>query len=234
MKHIRIFSALCISAVFASCNQGGTDPQVNDGGIWTIPSVGSRYIYVDSVIGNTILHPVSDSLIVIKTGQQIGTKTNAILLLDQMFDDTEIYCFEPNGDFSFGGFRSRDSDGIISDTLIWNTFPTGSRKTIPIEKAVDSFDTFGDHIISSDQIEFVGTEYIDVPAGFFLTLHLRQTSNFDNISSVDPANTLTDSNVYDIWFAPSIRYYVKSMTLEMMNGNVNNNYLEELKKYLPR
>ena len=241
MRHIRILFLLFIAAVFASCNQGGVDNTLNSGvesaGAWIVPSVGTSYVYSDSVespngsVDGSSLEGF-DTATVLRTGQFFGGKSNVIELFDQNEGGLQFYNYESNGDISEDDSNTTDSAGRIVKTLAWDTYPTGRKQTIVVNPAVDTIED-GERFISSDVREFIGTENITTPAGNFITLHIRETSINDGVAPNNSSGTFTDTSSYDVWFAPSIGYFVKVTDRDINNGSLLGGYECNLIKYTP-
>jgi hypothetical protein len=152
--------------------------------------------------------------------------------------DTAAYNIEPNGDFSLGiaSEHAVDSMGHKLPTIIyiWKTFPIYSRKTVVALPPRDSSDAAGNHLSTSDQCTFVGTETLTLPAGEFTTLHARETEIDVETSVTDSLSTYTDTAFVDICFAPTIGLYVKWIQTEVESGKTVHESNIELIKYIPR
>jgi hypothetical protein len=227
MKPIRIFSALFIAAAFASCNQGGVDNTLNSGGggMWTLPSVGTLFVYLDSV---SSFSGELDSLQILATGQKVGGKSNVIEYLkrDGPFEG-ECFNIESNGDFSIG----LSIDSASSD---WLTFPTGSRQPIPLIQPVDTFEN-GTHVIRSNVNSFVGIENLMIAGLNLTTIHVREVSNDIVVDSAGLSHGLIDTA--EVWFAPSLGTYVKIKFLKTTVDGSNQSETinqEALIKYSPK
>src|ERR1017187_10673308 len=111
MKRIGILFAVFLAVAFASCDQA-SETMVNGkiDGMWIVPLVGTKYIYSFMNPG----HQTLDTFILIRSGQQIGEKSNVMTQYYTYSGDTSLYNIESNGDFSLGdGEYAVDSLGNI-------------------------------------------------------------------------------------------------------------------------
>lgn len=219
MKFIQILSMLLIATLFASCNQGSVNDNIESARMWTVPDMGTVYIYQTTLTGST--SPEIDTFIILKTGQHLNGKTNVVVYVDNVVGhhDTDFFNYETNGDFSFGNTISP-----------WTTYPTGSRQTINLVPPVDTLE-IGEHIVQSIIRKFIGVENITTPVGELSTLHLRDTA-VDIATALDSGGfSFNSSHQYDIWFAPSIGLYVKIMNNNLQNGQQEDAYVQELIEY---
>jgi hypothetical protein len=233
MKRLKILVLLLFFCLLASCNQGSstTDNGGGSSGSWTIPGVGTEYIYTINVpdsAGNSIADTLEYA--VTSTGQEVAGKSNAIrmaLLQNGQVQPGQggAYVIESNGDFSA-------DDSIAPGDIIWKTYPTGSQKTIS-DPPVDSF-SFGTQIITTDVRSFIGSENISTVAGNFSTLHVREVITTIEIDTTEGfSDTSVDTGNH--WLAPSTGFFVKATQLDTENGQINGfNFETDLIKYLPK
>jgi hypothetical protein len=231
MKHIKILSAHLLIIILTSCNQGGVT-SINDGGgsvgMWIIPGVGTKFVSQVTQAASTT--PEFDTFSITKTGQHLGGKTNVVTFAVDDFGDTEFYNIESNGDISLAGSETSDSDGITIRIFNWQTYPTGSRKNILAEPTLDTTEN-DEHVVQSDIRAFIGVENLSTPAGEFSTLHIRETE-IDSESSLTGTGEFFSSNdVTDLWFAPSVGFFVKIMGDQSENGQPEQQSEQELFKY---
>src|SRR5665213_1336864 len=150
MKRYRSLAWFLLLVPIASCNQG-TDTSLNTGGgsagMWTIPGVGTTYVYQLTAPGDTAVE--NDTIVVTANGQHVGGKSNVIRIATFVAGQAQqggFYAIESNGDISLGDYLTS-----FPDSITWATYPTGSHKTKTT--SVDSF-SFSEHIVRSDVLSF--------------------------------------------------------------------------------
>ncbi len=230
MKH-PLLPGLLLAVALVSCNQstntvlnGGTESTVP----WVTPNVGTAFVFELTGV-NPNFHP-TDTILIVKTGQHIGGKTNVIDYEDHAGTiGTSFYNIENNGDISEGYTTIK----VLGDTTyIWTTFPTASLK--PIADPVTDTTESGIHIFRSDVRTFVSAENLITPVGTFSTLHVRETYiNIDSTNDTLNFNS-NDTSITDKWYAPSIGLYVKVTSSETTNGHPSDLSETDLIKYLPK
>ena len=232
MKHIKILSALLLSILVASCNQGSsTTDNGGSSGSWMVPGVGTEFVYTTN-FPDSVGNPIIDTLeyTVTSTGQQVAGKSNAIRvslfaagLLQQ--GQSAAYVIESNDDISL-------DDSIAPNNITWKTYPTGSHQTIT-DPPIDSF-SFGEQTITTDVRSFIGSGNISTAAGNFSTVQVQEimtTINIDTSASFSDTSVQTD----EYWFAPSIGFLVKQTETETDDGQPSGfNQEFDLIKYLPK
>ncbi len=234
MKHLKLLPALFTLMLVSSCNQGAST-SVNGGGSvggWITPGIGTTYVYQTTSPDTTGTE--FDTITILKNGQEIGGKTNVISYSSGSGGngDTEFYAIESNGDFSVSSGETNDSDGIIVPAFVWETYPTGSRKTTPITPTLNTIE-FNDHIVQSDIVAFIASEMLSTPAGTFSTLHVRET-NINIDSSLNGNGGSSFSTITDYWFAPSAGFFVRIIINETENGLADPQEEINLFKFSPK
>ena len=196
--------------------------------MWTIPGVGTTYVYQLTAPGDTAVE--NDTIVVTANGQHVGGKSNVIRIATFVAGQAQqggFYAIESNGDISLGDYLTS-----FPDSITWATYPTGSHKTKTT--SVDSF-SFSEHIVRSDVLSFIGNERTSTAAGNYSTIHIREvnlqvtadTSSFDPF--VDSSST-----TQDYWFAPSIGLFAKETEAQTFNGQNDPSVEFDLIKYVPR
>jgi len=182
MKHIFSVSILLLAAGIIGCsNSNGPSNGVS----WTIPNVGSYYVY------KTIDSPYTtfDTLWVTGRGAEQGM-ANTITL-----DSAAYIAYEANGNIA--GWPGEDST--------WSTMPTGGGTAVDSEVDIK---TDGSRYVNRMTRSYEDAETINVADSSFSAIKIHEN---DFISNFDPHGVIEDtaSETIDYWFIPSIGYMGK-------------------------
>jgi hypothetical protein len=227
MKCYRSLAWVLLLVPIAACNQG-TDTTLNNGGgtsgMWTIPGVGTMYIYQFPGQGAGF-----DTLKIVSSGEEIGGKPN-VARYRVLGSDTEFHyiSYQPNGDISLG-------DSTNNGFIEWETFPTGSHNPITNGTPLDTFE-FGSRVVESDVNSYLRNENLIVAGADFATIHIKNVHKDFEIEIDSTGLTQGYIDTTDYWFAPSIGLYVKVKDLQTPADTTQPQQKIEfdLVKYLPR